>query len=78
MRAYPRWRGETEPLILIGSDRQGLSPLARGNPRPLGAQDGASGPIPAGAGKPAYFFPARPALGAYPRWRGETGSWMSS
>ena len=52
---------------------EGLSPLARGNPRDRADDSGADGPIPARAGEPIPMSGGRCAVWAYPRSRGGTG-----
>ena len=70
--AYPRSRGATACAARGYSPRTGLSPLTRGNRRPLGRSRAGGGPIPAHAGQPcsrgARAWPRR----AYPRSRGAT------
>ena len=55
-----------------GAADQGLSPLARGNPRPAHGAQVVKGPIPARAGQPSYGDGDGSGSGAYPRSRGAT------
>ena len=50
--AYPRSRGGTFAVNVLGVSAEGLSPLARGNRYALRDTYGFSGPIPARAGEP--------------------------
>ena len=52
--------------------RQGLSPLARGNPQEASGNQIVQGPIPARAGEPPMSTKQDNFLGAYPRSRGGT------
>ncbi len=72
--AYPRSRGATGGAGVIGRDKMGLSPLARGN-RTVGVlMRWPAGPIPARAGQPSASGAWRPSAWAYPRSRGATAS----
>ena len=74
-RAYPRSRGATERNKQLAARIEGLSPLARGNPKRVPVAGALGGPIPARAGQPASSRRlARPSR-AYPRSRGATGDW---
>jgi len=77
-RAYPRSRGATFSPAFMGRSPWGLSPLARGNRAPDRCQKLAVGPIPARAGQPALTIERERWLGAYPRSRGATGTWVGS
>ena len=57
---------------LIALSCQGLSPLARGNPKDATASGWVSGPIPARAGEPEYTLIGLRFVRAYPRSRGGT------
>ncbi len=70
--AYPRRRGGTRSSCERRSAASGLSPQARGNLEQMEAGCDASGPIPAGAGEPAYRHTNFAIIGAYPRRRGGT------
>ncbi len=72
--AYPRSRGATTAGINRDYDDQGLSPLARGNPRQPDSTDARSGPIPARAGQPYLSNQRCRQPRAYPRSRGATRS----
>ena len=72
VRAYPRSRGGTCKPGRTGDQRQGLSPLARGNPTRQCVDFHAMGPIPARAGEPGHRAAAARARRAYPRSRGGT------
>ena len=52
--AYPRSRGATGPSCRFCGRAMGLSPLARGNPRPRRCRARSPGPIPARAGQPRH------------------------
>ena len=71
-RAYPRSRGGTVARGNSLANKQGLSPLARGNQTNRGGLDFLFGPIPARAGEPFMIFPFPLVIGAYPRSRGGT------
>ena len=72
IRAYPRSRGGTDDTNGVSSGAMGLSPLTRGNRRPLRSQQLELGPIPAHAGEPPSAPPWRRGPRAYPRSRGGT------
>ena len=72
IRAYPRSRGATFPVIGVRGSNGGLSPLARGNRDGSAAAHGWHGPIPARAGQPRPRRPWWRARPAYPRSRGAT------
>ena len=76
--AYPRSRGATSTSGNHGLSRQGLSPLARGNPQPQARRQRAPGPIPARAGQPQIATSTGGIAGAYPRSRGATGKAMGA
>jgi len=69
---YPRLRGGTALVGRVGVARQGLSPLARGNPLVLHRPEPAVGSIPACAGEPQNPARQKPGAGVYPRLRGGT------
>ncbi len=71
-RAYPRRRGGTTVEHSYGDGDWGLSPQARGNPRPCATPSAPCGPIPAGAGEPQCRGWHRSSARAYPRRRGGT------
>ena len=71
-RAYPRSRGATKLDKLSPVYHSGLSPLARGNHKPIAAARYAWGPIPARAGQPRTHAAPTSTCGAYPRSRGAT------
>ena len=71
--AYPRSRGATASTARCRAEKAGLSPLARGNLRPLPIQGLPTGPIPARAGQPCAASGHGPSHWAYPRSRGATG-----
>ena len=71
-RAYPRSRGATKAGLKDEPLREGLSPLARGNPFCPWPRPRPHGPIPARAGQPAPGSADMPAARAYPRSRGAT------
>ena len=73
-RAYPRSRGATFAAIRYGIAVEGLSPLPRGNPTPVDADELGIGPIPAPAGQPQLAVRGTRASRAYPRSRGATWS----
>ena len=76
--AYPRWRGEHLAGRYAAGDRQGLPPLARGaHSRPTVAPR-RPWPTPAGAGSTLRRRPSACPTRAYPRWRGEHNSKISS
>ncbi len=68
---YPRWRGEHPNPSERVLRSFGLSPLARGTPRPPVRRDRRSRFIPAGAGNTASRERSRIVFPVYPRWRGE-------
>ena len=70
--AYPRSRGGTTNAWPTAPPPNGLSPLARGNPRRGECDRARAGPIPARAGEPPVVGGQRGATGAYPRSRGGT------
>ena len=70
--AYPRSHGATALRFFLAGRAGGLSPLARGNQKLLGALAGLKGPIPARTGQPQSWRPRRPAKAAYPRSHGAT------
>ena len=70
--AYPRSRGATDGVMTPEQAAQGLSPLARGNHKPIAAARYAWGPIPARAGQPSGIQNLQISSGAYPRSRGAT------
>ncbi len=72
IRAYPRSHGATY-LVSVGTlTTGGLSPLARGNPRPRPPQSGRTGPIPARTGQPPWARLRAMDSRAYPRSHGAT------
>ena len=71
-RAYPRSRGGTQMINWMLRARQGLSPLARGNPCGSAGSRLWSGPIPARAGEPNACRCWPNLIWAYPRSRGGT------
>jgi len=70
--AYPRVRGGTGRINATGKEKQGLSPRARGNPRPSATNSRPLRPIPACAGEPYYGQKVMFFTEAYPRVRGGT------
>ncbi len=71
-RAYPRGCGGTDAVPVSLDDTLGLSPRVRGNREGSNPSTLASGPIPAGAGEPAWRA-RRGRIGrAYPRGCGGT------
>ncbi len=76
--AYPRGRGGTNVLGLIGLGQAGLSPRTRGNPRRVPYRSRLLGPIPADAGEPRPKQSPAVAPGAYPRGRGGTMRQLAS
>ena len=71
-RVYPRGRGGTSDRAASPMLSKGLSPRARGNPRFRAPRGQDRGSIPAGAGEPEAFPPARHPDRVYPRGRGGT------
>ena len=71
---YPRLRGGTLRLAGLFNRRQGLSPLARGNPSGEAADQTAPGSIPACAGEPLQVSWCVLTERVYPRLRGGTRS----
>ena len=69
--AHPRSRGENPPKVLIGVDRFGSSPLARGKPRARPHRVCPERLIPARAGKTLKTASIAPVDWAHPRSRGE-------
>ena len=57
---------------MMARDRQGLSPLARGNLHPRWYTDEVTGPIPARTGQPTKWLLTFTLFGAYPRSHGAT------
>ncbi len=70
--AYPRSRGATRSTRTKKEAATGLSPLARGNRRPLALPVVLPGPIPARAGQPRLAARRPVVARAYPRSRGAT------
>jgi len=70
--AYPRSRGGTGAGDITIGFREGLSPLARGNPVSPCFLSHTQGPIPARAGEPAGIGAGGHIVRAYPRSRGGT------
>ena len=70
--AYPRSHGATEQYGAYAKQREGLSPLARGNREIHASGCNGKGPIPARTGQPAHGRPHPPRDGAYPRSHGAT------
>ncbi len=77
-RAYPRSRGATPLRRSCHHWRQGLSPLARGNPLLIQLVPREKGPIPARAGQPPSSRRRPSWPGAYPRSRGATPACSST
>ncbi len=77
-RAYPRSRGATTYPAFQQDANEGLSPLARGNPRACRWRWRPQGPIPARAGQPSRRTRHGPSRRAYPRSRGATTSVSTS
>ena len=71
--AHPRSRGENVSIARSKSSRMGSSPLTRGKLRSNLGIRGASGLIPAHAGKTSHVDGAHQNGGAHPRSRGENG-----
>jgi len=69
---YPRLRGGTAVGAVSIGQMMGLSPLARGNRRPLILVYTMRGSIPACAGEPQSRRPWPSPIGVYPRLRGGT------
>src|SRR5690606_29171417 len=70
---YPRSRGGTKDTEAIEMFREGLSPLARGNPPEPAARPTTPGSIPARAGEPRWRYRSSHQSKVYPRSRGGTG-----
>ena len=78
---YPRWRGGTSVISQLRPRSPGLSPLARGNPRPNPSFRSYGRSIPAGAGEPVGPGAGPQGQRVYPRWRGGTrwgNSWTAT
>ena len=69
-RAYPRVRGGNEDSDFVRRPAEGLSPRARGKPKPVASLDAVLGPIPACAGETRGNVSFPLSLRAYPRVRG--------
>ena len=72
--AYPRSHGATPLKVDAAGLEQGLSPLARGNPKTKARRWCTAGPIPARTGQPAWPGGAAHSWRAYPRSHGATVS----
>ena len=71
-RVYPRVGGGTSWRRRLTKDGVGLSPRGRGNRPPLTTRRGPDRSIPAWAGEPVYYAPAKGAAEVYPRVGGGT------
>ncbi len=72
LEAYPRSHGATTIKKKFIGDKQGLSPLARGNHIPGTSARYGYGPIPARTGQPASLWWPNSRPRAYPRSHGAT------
>ncbi len=73
-RNHPRWRGADAAEVEPGDSLGEPPPLARGRPRPEGAQARRPRTTPAGAGPTVARCGWRGAAGNHPRWRGADGA----
>ena len=71
-RAYPRSHGATKAMGAKAANVVGLSPLARGNQKPLLKPSVLMGPIPARTGQPSHPLRTSDCEWAYPRSHGAT------